>query len=59
MKKILLLSVAFTVFYVMQTPLAEGQILYNYALGGDVSDFPSRSVVRTVSDQKVIASYWD
>ena len=59
MKKILLLSVAFTVFYVLQTSLAEGQILYNYALGGDVSDFPSRSVVRTVSDQKVIASYWD
>ena len=42
----------------MQTPLAEGQILFNYALGGD-SFSPSNSVVRTVSDQKVIASYWD
>ena len=42
----------------MQTPLAEGQVLFNYALGGD-SFSPSGSVVRTVSDQKVIASYWD
>ena len=32
--------------------------MFNYALGGD-SFSPSNSVVRTVSDQKVIASYWD
>ena len=59
MKKFLLLSVAFIALYLTQVPIAAGQILFNYALGGDVSDFPSPSVVRTVSDQKVIASYWD
>ena len=58
MKKFLFLSIAFTVFYVMHAPLVEGQILFNYALGGD-SFSPSGSVVRTVRDQKVIASYWD
>ena len=58
MKKILLLSVAFTAFYVMQTFSAEGQILFNYALGG-ISFTPSNAVVRTVNDQKVIASYYD
>ena len=42
----------------MQTPLVEGQILFNYALGG-ASFSPSGSVVRTVDDQRVIASYWD
>ena len=59
MKKFLFLSVAFIALYLTQVPIAAGQILFNYALGGDVSDFPSRSVVRTVDDQRVIASYWD
>ena len=58
MKKFLLLTVAFTVLYVTQTPSAEGQILFNYALGGG-SFTPSNAVVRTVNDQNVIASYWD
>ncbi len=58
MKRFLLLTVAFTVLYVTQTPSAEGQTLFNYALGGD-SFTPSNAVVRTVNDQKVIASYWD
>ena len=42
----------------MQPPSAEGQILFNYALGG-ISFTPSNAVVRTVNDQKVIASYYD
>ena len=42
----------------MQTFSAEGQILFNYALGG-ISFTPSNAVVRTVNDQKVIASYYD
>ena len=58
MKNFLLLTVAFTVLYVTQTPSAEGQILFNYALGGG-SFTPSNAVVRTVNDQNVIASYWD
>ena len=58
MKKSLLLIVAFTTLYVMQPPSAEGQILFNYALGGG-SFTPSNAVVRTVNDQKVIASYYD
>ena len=58
MKKSLLLIVAFTALYVMQLPSAEGQILFNYALGGG-SFTPSNAVVRTVNDQKVIASYYD
>ena len=58
MKRILLLTVAFTAFYVTQIPSAEGQTFYDYALG-EVSNTSATSVVRRVDDQRVIASYWD
>ena len=45
-------------FYIMQTSSAEGQTFFDFALGGDTFS-PSNAVVRSVSDQKVIASYWD
>ena len=58
MKKLLLIIIAFTIFYITQIPSAEGQTFYDYALGGDTFT-PSGSVVRWVKDQKAIASYWD
>ncbi|MBR3412527.1 MAG: hypothetical protein IKG81_07555 [Bacteroidales bacterium] len=58
MKRFLLLTIAFIVFYVTRPLSAEGQTFPNFALGGD-SFTPSGSVVRTVNNQKVIASYWD
>ena len=42
----------------MQTFSAEGQTFFDFALGGDTFS-PSNAVVRTVNDQKVIASYYD
>ena len=42
----------------MQTSSAEGQTFFDFALGGDTFS-PSNAVVRTVNDQKVIASYYD
>ena len=56
MKRFLLLTIAFIVFYVTRPLSAEGQTFPNFALGGD-SFTPSGSVVRTVNNQKVIASY--
>ena len=58
MKRILLLTVAFTAFYVTQSPFAVGQTFFDYALG-EVSNTPSTSVVRRVDEQKAIAAYWD
>ena len=42
----------------MQTFSAEGQTFFDFALGGDTFS-PSNAVVRSVNDQKVIASYYD
>ena len=58
MKRILLLTVAFTAFYVTQSPFAVGQTFFDYALR-EVGNTSATSVVRQVDDQRVIASYWD
>ena len=58
MKKFLLLTIALTVFYIIQIPSAVGQTFFDYALG-KVGNTSATSVVRRVDDQKAIAAYWD
>ena len=56
MKIKVLLLLTITAAYVASSPKAAGQIPYDYALGG-INLTPTESVVRTIDQQRIIASY--